>query len=480
MPSRSSSALCRGPARLRCAAAALGCLALLVAPALACSRERPPNVLLISIDDLRPDRLGAYGYARDTSPAIDSLARRGTVFENAFSAAPWTLPSHMSMMTSLYPSEHGINPTPTLRPEVRTLPVLPDRFVTLAERLREGGYTTAAFTNGTYVEGRLGFRQGFDRYLEVRPLHAVPLLQREVLGWLRAEPRRPFFVFLHAFEVHQPFAPPEASIRELGEEPPALRSFGLLEQGLVRRGEQEVTPHLLATVGLLYDAGIRYTDGLIAAVVAELEARGELDRTLIVLTSDHGEEFYEHGSFGHGPTLYDEVLRVPFVWSGPGVARGRRLGAPASLLDIMPTILDLLGFPLEGQHSGVSVAPLLDPAADPAALREAGAPRVLYAETRSFGGHRIAARRGSHKAILDLASGSLELYDLLPDPAETRDLSETMPSVARELRALLEAYRDARPAEAAPAEVLAIDDETRSQLRALGYEESDEPAGDPD
>jgi len=479
MTARPSSAPRRRPGRPRRAAASLACLAALVAPVPGCSRERPPNVLLISIDDLRADRLGLYGYARDTSPAIDSLARRGTLFENAFTTAPWTLPSHMSMMTSLYPSEHGINPVPMLRWSVRTLPVLPDRFVTLAERLRAAGYATAAFTNGGYVQGRLGFQKGFDRYFETHEKDSLPVLEEEVLGWLRGERRRPFFVFLHTMEVHQPFDPPESSIRELGEEPPQLRSFGLFDQELIQGGEQEVTPPLLARAGLLYDAEIRYTDGLIGVVVGELGARGELDGTLIVLTSDHGEEFYEHGSFGHGSTLYDELLRVPLVMSGPGVARGRRIDAPASILDIMPTVLDLVGSPLEGRRSGASLAPLLDPSADPAALGDAGAPRVLYAETRGSRRHLIAVRRGSHKAILDLQSGSLELYDLLRDPAETSDLAEASQALAQELRALLEAYRDGASAQAPPAGGLAIDEETRSRLRALGYDESAEPPADP-
>jgi arylsulfatase A-like enzyme len=418
----------------------------------------PPNVVLISIDDLRPDHLGCYGRAGETSPWIDGLAREGTIFRNAFTTAPWTLPSHLSLFTSLYPSEHGINPTPTFGTSAEELPILPDRFVTLTERMRDAGYATGAFTNGHYVSGKLGFAQGFDHYFETGEQDSILYLYRAMHNWLRLQEGR-FFVFLHTYQVHTPLAPPKRWRADTSTEPGGLT---------------EVTPELLGQIEALYDAELRYADSLVGKLVRYLVAHDRLENTLIVITSDHGEEFYDHGGFGHGQTLYDEVLRVPLVIFGPGVAHGRSIDEPVSIIDVMPTLVDLLELPLDADFSGVSLRPLLGTSEGPPAVGEepSDAPRVLYSETAARGGG-IAIRRGDHKAIFHLDEGRVELYDVAHDPSERQDLVGQDPGLESEFEGLLQAYRERASPPRPSDEVLEIDDELRARLRALGYEEAD-------
>lgn len=445
-----------------------------------CSADEPsdvsnrpsPNVVLVSIDDLRADHLGLYGNARKTSSAIDALGRSGTVFRDASATAPWTLPSHLSMMTSLHSSEHGINFEPNFEPDVANIPILGDHFVTLAERFKAGGYVTAAFTNGTYVQGRLGFEQGFDRYFESSDANAVPVLKREVTRWLRRRGDDPFFIFLHVFKAHLPFRPPMEFLREMVEKP-ELTQFGVFDFYRVQSGKRDLTPELRDQLGYLYDAEIRYADTLVKRLVDELTMQGIIDETLIVVTSDHGEEFGEHGSLGHGGTLYEEVLQIPLVIKGPGVAADRSVDTPVSTLDIMPTLLDLAGIPLEAGVSGRSLRQWLEPERQ-GLPDESALPRTLIAEVIDEGDQLISFRRASHKAIFNLDTGSVELYDLAQDPGETTDRSDAEPAITEAFRVLLDDYQS-RVADNQPSQEFApIDDEMREQLRAVGYEALDE------
>ncbi len=427
-----------------------------------------PNVILVSIDDLRADHLGLYGHDRNTSAAIDALGSRGTVFRDASATAPWTLPSHLSIMTSLYPSEHGINFEPNFAPDVSSLPVLEDRFVTLAERFKADGYQTAAMTNGTYVQGRLGFVQGFDRYFETSQADAVPILQKELGRWLGRRDTTPFFLFLHVFKVHLPFRPPKSILRELAERP-ELKQFGVFDFYRVQSGKRELTPKLQEQLKLLYDAEIRYTDTLIKTLIDELTMLGLVDDTLVVITSDHGEEFGEHGSLGHGGTLYQEALHVPLIIAGPGVAKNRFVEAPVSSLDIMPTLLDLAGIAVDPGFSGRSLRPWLEEQGR--GLRdEKGGPRTFIAEVIDDGDQLISIRRAEEKAIFNLDRGSAELYDLAKDPGETNDRSDTEPETMEAFRTLLDEYLE-RVADNQPSqEFVPIDEAMREQLRAVGYE----------
>jgi arylsulfatase A-like enzyme len=426
-----------------------------------------PNVVLLSLDTLRADHLGSYGYARDTSPFFDAeLARRGVLFEQAASASTTTTPSHMTLFTSAPPSVHQVL-------SVTGFAALPARVPTLAETLRAHGFATGAVTEaGALVFGR-GFERGFDVYIE----NPVPVPHRagaqsavtfpRGLAWIERQRDRRFFLFLHTYEVHTPYAAPPEYAALFRDVPPGLEP------------DPRLAPHRQPA---LYDRGIRYLDDQLAAFVRGLEALGVLEDTLLVVTSDHGEEFYEHGFFAHGATLFEETVRVPLVLRGPGVARGRRVAEPVTLLDVMPTVLELAGVPAPAGLAGRSLAPLArgEPAqAEPRPVfSEAWLPYGLAPHGKQpVDQPTYAVRLGARKLVRYRAGDGhrYEYYDLARDPGEREDLYPTRAEEARDLRALLERYvedtaarRRALAGDAAP-RLQELDPESRESLRALGY-----------
>ena len=373
------------------------------------------------------------------------------------------------MLTSLYPSEHKVNPTSTVSNPNQPLPTLDSAVETLPEALQAKGYATAAFTDGVYLAKKFGFGQGFDVYVENNYSQFIPTLQRRLVVWLRANAERPFFVFVHTFAVHVPFAPPEEFLAKVAPDLPKdhLRSVSVADLAALTTGATKVTPELLEQIKTLYDGGIRRVDTFLEGLHAELAKLGRDGDTLIVVTADHGEEFHEHGGFSHGTTLHGEVLRVPLVFSGAGVAQGRTIEAPASTIDIMPTILDLLGVPATGHESGISLKPWL--VGDAPTWRErlrAAKPRVLYAETAESG-RLVAAMEGDYKAITRPEDGSTRVFDTKNDPGELHDLADTQSDVKRSLEQLVEAYRH-RETSTVTGE-MTIDDDMQKKLRALGY-----------
>jgi arylsulfatase A-like enzyme len=425
------------------------------------------DLLLVSIDTLRADHLPSWGYPRDTAPFLTSLAARGTLFEQAIAAAPSTTPSHMSLFTALQPSVHGLLGNTALG-------ALPRGIGTLAEVLRDAGFATAAVTEGGGLALHLGFERGFGAFIENPvPLPHRPGLQAPVsfdLGrnWLLTQRDRRSFLFLHTYEVHGPYQAPEAYAGLFAQTPPGLEP---------RPG---LRPHQRP---VHYDREIRFVDDELRRLVGALEAAGRLERTLLVLTSDHGEEFLEHGWIGHGATLPEEVLRVPLLVLGPGIPAGRRIEEPVGLVDLAPTLLELLGAPPLPGAMGRSFASL---------LREAQIPsdsdaRPLFSETwfeAGFGAEgpkpvqqpSYSIRKGSRKLVRLRADEGFRYayFDLSADPGERRDLYAADPGAAADLRALLDAYpeRVARLRERLarePSADRALDPERESRLRALGY-----------
>ncbi len=247
----------------------------------------PRGIVLVSIDTLRADHLGAYGYARPTSPFFDELAQRGTLFERAIVQLPGTLPSHMSIFTGLYPAEHGVYPPDN---------VLAVNVPTLPEVLRAHGFRTAGFTEGGYVDGHYGFERGFDRFADdtgegSRAVEATLARGLDFLAGLQRDER--FFLFLHTYVVHDPYDPPPPYERLFWEDSPPAEAWEPTGPNLtaVNRGERTVTPATVRYFEALYDGSIRYFDDRLRAFFARLDELGLTDETTIVLTSDHGEEF---------------------------------------------------------------------------------------------------------------------------------------------------------------------------------------------
>ncbi len=327
-------------------------------------REGPPRrVVVISLDTLRADHLGSYGYERPTSPALDRFAQEGVVFERAYAQATWTLPSHMSLLTGLYPDSHGV-----VHDEHR----LADEVPTLAEVLQDRGFETAAFTDNGFVAGSFGFSDGFDTYddhVAVADPDAVKGLERTlplIDRWLDGHADDDFFLFVHTFDVHGPYQAPEELEREWrenaadgswGDEGPYLRSLRLLDY--LQLEQYRSLEDLIAD----YDAGIRHTDGLVERLFDQLRARGLYEGSLIVVTSDHGESFFEDGFYvGHGVQLSEAEMHIPLLVKFPdGRFEGRRVEEIVEMIDVMPTILETMGVS-ETQHppmQGRSLRPLL-------------------------------------------------------------------------------------------------------------------------
>ena len=333
--------------------------------------------VLISIDTLRADHLGCYGYPKPTSPFLDSLAKRATLFEEAYAQYPSTLVSHMSMLTGLHPREHGVYPPNS---------VLSDEIEILPEVFQRAGFRTGAFTEGGFLRARYGFRRGFDVFSAQdrqgsRKIKATFTRAVRFLEGLKPEDR--FFVFVHTYAVHTPYdAPPR--YREpfwSGAEPPnAIPATG---PGLTRHNatgellEQPVVDWLTA----LYDAGIRQTDEVVRDFFADLERLGLADDVTVIVTSDHGEELQDHGKLSH-TRLYRETLRVPLMVIHPEQRSAVRHGGVVQLLDLPSTLYDLARLKPNGRNSGTSRAGLLgveaEPIPDTAWAEVAGGERAVY------------------------------------------------------------------------------------------------------
>lgn len=307
------------------------------APADGPGAPRPRGVILISIDALRADHLGPYGYARPTTPFLDRLAARATVFENAFAQVPSTLPSHMSMFTGLYPSEHQVHPPSN---------VLSDQIRTLPEILRKAGFRTFGHTEGGYVQGGYGFARGFEEWTDTPYAHDTDVERTFRAGLdslAKVRPDERFFLFLHSYTVHDPYEPPPAyrNLPWMGPRPagafdPIGPNFASYNLQLL-----DATPAAIEWYRGLYDAGIRYLDDQLAAFFGELERMG-LDRdTVVILTADHGEEFGEHDRLVH-TQAYPECLHIPLIVVAPGRG-GARVARVVETVDYAPTIYDLAG-----------------------------------------------------------------------------------------------------------------------------------------
>jgi arylsulfatase A-like enzyme len=463
-------------------------LAALVLGALAsgCSGDAPPraNVLLVSIDSLRADHVHAYGYARETTPAIDALARDGVLFRTAVAPSSWTLPSHLTLLTSLPPIAHRVESS-RLR--------LSRRAVTLAEVLRGAGYETAGVIGGPFLRSAHGYAQGFDFYDESvvkgateerewnREITSPPLVDR-ALGWLRdwraRRSGRPFFLFLHLWDVHYDYAPPPPYDRMFDPDyagnldPVDLETNSSINPDLPERDLE----HLVA----LYDGEIRFTDEHLRRLFAWLDEAGLREDTLVVVTADHGDEFFEHGNKGHRKTLFDEAVRVPLVLRYPRrVPGGQSIDGLVRLMDVAPTILALAaverpadfgaaGGPEVGRPADLSPWLVGDDAAPPfpplMAFNRTTTRRFVHesVHTRNLKLIRTESKHGT----------GARFYDLQRDPGEQRDLgsTEARPHARKWLERSLRDYRRAWQKNGGGFAVpLHVDEETEEKLRALGY-----------
>jgi arylsulfatase A-like enzyme len=449
-----------------------------------CGSGGRPNVLLVVIDTARADRFSFDGYARQTTPEIAALASEGTIYEQAYTPAPWTLPAHASLFTGLFPSSHGAD-SGHLR--------LDDEFKTLAEAFHGGGYRTLGYAANPWVGRQYGLDQGFDDYQEIWTLPkggqedagAAALNERleRFLSWREenaAAREQPFFVFVNYLEPHLPYNPPEPSRSRFlspGTDEAAvqrLRRFKHPDEVKYVLGLDGLRDGDLRILSDLYDGEIAYVDHRVGELAAFLRARGLLDRTVLVITSDHGEAIGDHGFLDHKMNLFEELLRIPLVVRYPAAVRaGQRIRDPVMLQDLFPTLLGLAGLSPDGgggrrreslvlpgirglRREGSRAEP--GPGGRMAAGRSVDRGPVLISEfarpiqfleiiQERFPEVRIApwdrtlvALRVGGDKLHWASDGRHRLYDLIRDPQETTDLSAARPERAKELAAEVEAW----------------------------------------
>ncbi len=429
-----------------------------------------PNVVLVSFDTLRADHLGAYGYPGEISPNIDAIAASGAVFENGVSQSSWTRPGHYAMLASRYP---GLFMMHYSKEHCR----IPSDVVTLAEALKESGYLTAAFAGGGYVKRRSGFEQGFDYFSTYGRRFESHL--RPIAGWLENHAQSRFFLFLHNYNAHNPYNPPDDARARFVLDPPAACEgviFSRTDSKSGKAGKCRRDPGGPSYLRSLYAAEVFHVDRVFGQVVSELKRLGVFDRTIFILTSDHGEELFDHGRFNHISTSYQELIHVPLIMAGPGIPAGERLQDTVQLLDVAPTLLALLGLEAPDDFQGRDLTPL---------FQESGELRLgqirLPAFSASSWDPSIKASHMPHTlsaAILDDGRKLIrkigpsfdvaEIYDVEADPREQRSLEADAVPWGDELDAALKRWLREIPRQD-ECEDAEMDPAQLEDLRALGY-----------
>jgi len=460
--------------RVVIAGAGLAAIASIAAVCLLARREPvPPNVLLISLDTLRADHLGCYGYGVDTSPNLDAYAaHRAALFETSVAAAPSTEPSHAAIFTSLLPSHNGAFFS-------RRAP-LPERFTTMAELLQRAGYRTMSVNDGGQMDAALGFAQGFDEYITLPGRAQLAKFRKTAevaVRWLdaRVDRDQPWFMFLHTYEPHHPYNPGAEFYEAIGHRYsgplPAIIDKPLLAE--INSGKLALTDADRRHVVAAYDGDIRSTDAAFGDLIAALDARELLEDTVVIVTSDHGEEFGEHGRMGwHSHALWDEQLLVPLIIGLPdGGFAGRRIRSQVRGIDLLPTVLELVGAAPLAAAEGRSLLPLLrgEPELERRAVIQQDVPDDAIPTALRSEGKKLYLR-GAEPPLL---------YDLVADPGEKKDLCQGDEEKVAGLRAKLDALLAARPdaSREAPA---ALDAAVLEKLKSLGYvvkESAHEDAG---
>src|SRR5262245_43489524 len=456
---------------LRAARTAMRVAAVLAVVALSACRGRSPDVIVVLVDTLRADHVGALGGPPGLTPFLDSFAASGVAFTRAYSTSSFTNPAVASLFTSRYPSQHHVT---------RSDSQLGTDELTLATVLGRARY---GFFGNFLLVPALGFGQGFDSWsaftrYDVKPraddisAEALRFYDEQVLAkpWSRWT-RRPLFLYLHYMEPHAPYEPPQSARRDrVAAPPPGVDEAAATAKLMDSNRWDEVSSDEVTYLASLYRAEVAALDASLANLFQQLRSRGILDHAIVVITADHGEEFRDHGWLAHGSSLFEEVVRIPLIVAGPGLPSHRVITEPVSLVDIAPTVLDLVGLPPEPRFEGRSLREALAGDDPPDIFLEL----LPTSTTGDLRRHEAGLVHGGLKLLEppypDQADRRAKAYDLREDPHETHPDPAAVEKEAAALEARLVQRRDELATRAgAVTQPAPLDDAARARLRALGY-----------
>lgn len=412
-----------------------------------------PNLLIFSVDTLRSDHLSCYGYKRKTTPNIDLLAKDGVLFTNTIAQSSWTLPSHMSLLTGLYSSSHGV-----MVPNNK----LNNQHLTVAEILQNAGYKTVAFTDGGYLSHQFGY-QGFDRFDDRG--YGIETIYIKAVNWLKKNHSRPFFLFLHTYQPHCPYNPPP--LYDIYSD----KNYRGIVDASRKSDHYHSIKHKLTLKDYLYvidkyDGEIYYTDHFLGKLLEELRDLGIYEKSIIVFTSDHGENFLDHPTYGigHGQ-LYDEIVKVPLIIKAPIFLKNQIIGAQVESIDIMPTVLELLGISIPNKVDGDGLVELV----------KKGSYDKVFAFSENYNSVHETTRmiRSSDWKLLSRIwpQKKLELFNFKNDPKEKHNLFAEEVETGKFLFEKLQKwiYTQEEKVKIFPTDKIEHDDELTEKLKALGY-----------
>ena len=438
--------------------------------------DRRPNFVLITIDALRADHVGAYGSAEGLTPNIDAFAAEATQYEAAYASSPWTLTSFCSLLTSRRPSFCGLKTADVqLRDWYLWEARLPEEVPVLSEQLQRSGYATAAELTNPFLARERGLQRGFQHFRNEdgdqigSVLTPASTVTEKASLWLELNRREPFFLWLHYLDPHVPYRPPDMPAELRAEYPESWITARAYWYQVMQNSDPETRARYQEFCRKMYAEEVRYVDRWFGELIVALKESGLYEDSLVVVTADHGEELFDHGAFEHGHSMYEELLRVPLLVKWPKATEAdKRISQTVGLLDLAPTFLEFAGAPPMADMEG-AVLP----------HREGLAGAQVYSEGLLYGADQAALTGDDYKVIYhphaESGEGLFEVYDRRSDPGEQRDLAGT--DAASELRVALEKLTEESRVAAgqvtatgkAEFRKVALTEERKQRLRALGY-----------
>ena len=446
----------------------------------------PINVVVYLVDTLRADRIGAYGYSRANTPVIDQLAKDGVLFENCYAPAPWTVPSTMSLHTSLYPNDHGVLVDGNK---------IPPSVMPMAARMKQAGYWTAGYICNPWAGVAVGLEKGYDVYVKKRFFVRHDLIERAI----STNSTRPYYFYIHPVEPHRPYEPPEDFIERIGRVPPRMiqhvkklvthyvqltkadfvagRPLGSLDNTEEQQAVLRKLAELKDVINLLYDAEVAFCDDNLGKIIDVFKRRDMWNNTLFIFLSDHGEEINDHGGHQHDQSLYNELVHVPMIIKFPqNRFTGRRFSDNVSLVDVLPTIMEYIDrSDLAHDCEGRSLLSLIEQgkreSPHPLTVRSIRINKKKYFKPykEARGDFNISLTQGNLKGIWNVEPDTFELYDLKADPGERSNLSASKPEQVDRMRDFAAKWLKTRPKIEKSQEDATLDESIMRQLRDLGY-----------